>query len=535
MLKIMIVDNESAIRKGLIHCIRWETLGCVVAAQAVDGIDALEQVPTIQPDIIISDIRMPGMDGLELARCINERYPHIKVIILTGFPDFEYAQRAISYRVVDFVLKPTSVESLTQAIEKAKSRIAEEQSSQELQRRLENKSEQNLQLERSMLLHDLIHRVDLSHLYVINRMAQLGMDLTSYHVLRLDIAPLFPKESGEADLLPYLKQVQEILCDSMQEYTVYFAPCGDQACYAVVCAADTTPLATRCKETVDITDSLPRFSLSIGISRFFTDPLYMADAAEQADQAAQFARYTAEQPVQRFDQLPEIPAQVLHRVFEDLCLLKSAIENHSYTSSRDILLRLFGFMREHKLPVDTVRSVCLYVHQFCISLLFLPGADHYPPADSKLSTLKKLIDSNSVEQLEKNMQEFVERMLGQTDSTADEAADAIRTVKAYVLQHCAEDLSLELLAGMVYLSPSYLSRLFKRETGETLSSYVQNIRIEQAKTLLRTTSLKTYEVAERVGIPDPVYFSRIFKKITGVKPKDFRRDDNTTPPPPGTT
>lgn len=273
MLKIMIVDNEASIRKGLIHCIRWEALGCIIAAQAVDGIDALEQVPAVQPAIIISDIRMPGMDGLELARRINEQYPHIKVIILTGFPDFEYAQRAIQYQVVDFVLKPTSIESLTQAIEKAKARIAEEQSNQELERRLASKSEQNLQLERGMLLHDLIHRVDLSNLYVINRIAQLGLNLTRYHVLRLDIAPLYSDvEDGNADLLPYLHQAQEVLCDSIGEYDMYFAPYGGQACYAIVCTADTDTLAARCQETVDVLSSLPQFSLSIGISRFFPIP-----------------------------------------------------------------------------------------------------------------------------------------------------------------------------------------------------------------------------------------------------------------------
>ena len=99
MLKVMIVDNESAIRKGLVHCIHWGDLGCEIAAQADDGMMALEQIPVIQPNIVISDIRMPGMDGLELAEIIARDHPGIKVIILTGYPDFAYAQRAIQYHL----------------------------------------------------------------------------------------------------------------------------------------------------------------------------------------------------------------------------------------------------------------------------------------------------------------------------------------------------------------------------------------------------------------------------------------------------
>ncbi|MDY3619361.1 response regulator transcription factor [Agathobaculum sp.] len=523
MLKVMIVDNEAAIRKGLIHCIRWETLDCAVAAQAEDGIDALEQVAHITPDIVISDIRMPGMDGLELARRLSAEYPHIKVIILTGFPDFEYAQRAIEYRVVDFVLKPTSVDSLTKAIEKAKARIAEERSSQELQQALLSQSEQTLRLERGMLLHDLIRQVDLSHLFVLNRMAQLGLDLTSFYVLRLDIAPLGP-EDDESNFLSYLRQSQEVLSDCMSEYPVHFVPRGDQMCYAVVCAPESAALEGLCAETVDIIGSLPRFSLSIGISSHSTDPLAMAAAAEQADQAVQFAQYAPDCPVMRFEQMPAIPQQVTERIFSDLRLLKSAIENRTRPKALDILRRLFSFMRENKVPVETVRNICVYIHQFCISLLFLPDTEGYL-SENSLPALKKLIESGAPETLEQNMLSFVEQMLDRTGGDTADADGLIHTVKAYIAQHYAEDLSLENLAGQVYLSPSYLSKLFKREVGENLSTYVQGVRIEQAKTLLRTTGLKTYEVAERVGISDPVYFSRIFKKLTGVKPKDFRREE----------
>ena len=100
--------------------------------------------------------------------------------------------------------------------------------------------------------------------------------------------------------------------------------------------------------------------------------------------------------------------------------------------------------------------------------------------------------------------------------------DLIKAIQHYIQQHYMEELTLESLADKVHLSPSYLSKLFKRETGENLSIYIQNVRIQQAKILLCTTDLKTYEVAERVGISDPVYFSRTFKKVTGMKPKDFR-------------
>ena len=107
-------------------------------------------------------------------------------------------------------------------------------------------------------------------------------------------------------------------------------------------------------------------------------------------------------------------------------------------------------------------------------------------------------------------------------SSAASADHIVSSVQAYISAHYGEQLSLDQLAQQFYLSSSYLSRLFKRETGTTLTTYLQNVRIEAAKNLLRTTALKSYEVAERVGINDPLYFSRIFNKITGLKPKDYR-------------
>lgn len=528
MLKVMIIDNEAAIRKGLIHCIRWESLGCTIAAQAEDGIDALEQLPAVQPDIIISDIRMPGMNGLELAREIRAQYPWIKVIILTGFPDFEYAQQAITHQVIDFVLKPTSVESLTHAVEKAKSQITKEKVGQELERELATKEAQNLVLERSILLRDLIRGVEFSQLYLLNRTAQLGMNLTGYYLLRLDISPLTenlqpPSIDGEEQLLLFLHQAQTVLSDCLTSSVIYYIPWGDQKCYAVVQASADYPVYERSMETVSILNSLPQFYLSVGISTYCDSPLRMPQMAEQADKAAQFARNSSEMPVMSVQQIPSIPQQAMDRIFSDLRLLKSAIENQNREGTREILIKLFTYMRQSKLPVDTMRNICVYIHQFCLGLLFLPDTKGYM-SENSIPALKRLIESTTTDALEQQMFTFIEQILSRLAEDDAKAGSLIRTIKTYIGQHYAKDLSLDHLSSRVHLSPGYLSRLFKRETGENLSSYVQNARIEEAKTLLRTTALKTYEVAERVGIPDPVYFSRTFKKLTGIKPKDYRRE-----------
>ncbi|MBP3312985.1 MAG: response regulator transcription factor [Butyricicoccus sp.] len=521
MLNVMIVDNEAAIRKGLIHCIHWEDLGCQIAAQADDGVAALEQIVSAAPDIIISDIRMPGMDGLELAQAVSERYPHIKVIILTGYPDFVYAQRAIQYHVVDFVLKPTTVESLTHAIEKAKAAIAEDRSSQTLQRELATTSKHNLQLQRSMLLHDLIHRIDCSQLYVFNRLAQLDMDLSSYFVLKLHIDPLEGETLTETEFSDNLTQSQEILTDCLSEYPVYYIARGTQDCYGVVCAAGEAPVTALCREAVNIVGSLPRFTLSIGISNCRDNPIVLADAADEAAQAVQFASFTPDQPVVHFAELGSFPQQLTDAIYDQLCTLKAAIDSRSSAEVSRTLDEIFAFVHEHKLPPDTVRNVCVYIHQFCMDLQFPQAAEHMI-ADGGMSSLKRILETASVAEMEECTRSFARQMLELVQDGGTNIEHLILSVKAYVDSHYGEALSLDQLAQQFYLSPSYLSRIFKRETGVNLSTYLQNVRIDAAKTLLRTSNLKSYEVAERVGINDPVYFSRIFKKITGFKPKDYR-------------
>ncbi|MBQ8143887.1 MAG: helix-turn-helix domain-containing protein, partial [Butyricicoccus sp.] len=360
------------------------------------------------------------------------------------------------------------------------------------------------------------HRTDCSQLYVVNRLAQLNMDLSSFFVLRLHISPLEDDALSEAELSDALEQSQEILTDCLSAYSQYYIARGTQDCYCVVCAAPEEPIAALCKEAVDIVCSLPRFTLSIGISNHRNDPTILADASDEASQAMQFTNFVPDQPVVQFDELHSFPTQSMDAIYDRLRELKSMIDSRSSSEVMRLLDELFLFLRTNKLPPDTVRSTCVYVHQFSMDLQFPQSAE------GGINVLKRILETTSISEMEEHTRKFAEQMLDLSQSNSDNVDTLIRSVKSYIDTHYSEALSLERLAQQFYLSPSYLSRIFKRETSINLSTHLQNVRIEAAKMLLRTTDLRSYEVAERVGISDPVYFSRIFKKLTGFKPKDYR-------------
>ena len=138
---------------------------------------------------------------------------------------------------------------------------------------------------------------------------------------------------------------------------------------------------------------------------------------------------------------------------------------------------------------------------------------------------RALLDSGAIDDIEQLLRGYLTAVLDRICMNATDLDDLVFRVKQYIDQNYAGELSLEGLADYVHLSASYLSKLFKREVGQNISGYIQQVRIERAKVLLRTTAMKTYEIAEAVGIPDPVYFSKLFKKATGQKPKDFRSEE----------
>ncbi|MBR3866265.1 MAG: response regulator transcription factor [Butyricicoccus sp.] len=509
MFQVLLVDNESSILGGLQLAIDWAAQDCAICGTACNGLDALQKISVLHPDIVITDIRMPEMDGLTLAQRIREDYPNTQVILLTGFPDFEYAQRAIQYQVADFVLKPTTEDQLIHALQNARSRIDIHLRAA----RADHAATDSLQLRRNIMLQNLLYGTAPSLLYTMNHLHELPLDLSAYYVIRCGIQP----EPGAENPLDLIEHACHLVQEQLSEYPSYPVAYSDRYAYLVLCApASFQPLAA-CLNAIRQTDLNGSYTLTIGISQHQTDPAAMQHAAREADNAQQFAEVDGQFAAFLFENLPTPEKEVFTQLDEQIALVRTALENNNRSGVQQYYAALCAQTRKKKLSLTAVRRILSFLHtcgqellyQHCVDVLLSSAPDTMPA-------------ETSLDELERSVYDSLMHVLDAIEATGADMDSLILGVKNYIDQHYQENLSLELLAEQAHLSSSYLSKLFKKEIGQNLSSYIHQVRIERAKTLLRTSNLKTYEIAEAVGISDPVYFSRLFKKATGCKPKDYR-------------
>lgn len=525
MLNVLLVDNEAVICKGLTHCIDWAAYGCAVMATASDGLEALEKMRACPADIVVSDIRMPGMDGLSLAEELASIYPETRVIILTGFPDFEYAQRAIRYHVVDFVLKPTSAEKLQDAVRKAVGAIEKERGHRALVEGMQSKDAENVRLRQEMLLSDLIFGAPPSLIYAMQQGRELSLNLTSFYLVCFAVYPEDEQGVQDYDYSRHIAEAQKLIAEAFSAHAVCFVSRGGRAGYAFVGTKGEATLAGCCYEVVRIAAALTDFTISFGISSHYNDPTRMRNAAAEADSAQQFAASNRDVGVMAFHDLPRLTTEDAQWVSRHLKLLSAAMENGSLSQTEELYAAFCHFLSG--VSYTEARRVYMVIYNLCASLLY----DYDLDADelhTHMLALERSLSEDTGEAVTAALGVFLHEAVASISRGTEGMDSIILNVKAYIGQNFQHDLPLETLANVVHLSPSYLSKLFKKETGENISNYIQSVRIERAKLLLRTTDKKTYEVAEEVGIYDPVYFSRIFKKVTGVKPKDYKTAQGET-------
>lgn len=497
---LLIVDDETPIRKGLTQVINWEAIDCIIDDTASDGLEAIEKMKKYNIDIIITDIRMPEADGLVLAKYVMENYPDIKVIILSGYADFKYAQTAIQYNVSDFLLKPISIEQVVNAVQNAQKEIIANRQKNSFQK-------SDIAFMKDQLLQELTDTAVTESLK--SRLDSYGILLDSYYIAAFQLIPSNENIPSLKEIM--IKQKSDNYCYRYNSLIISVYFCREEK------GEIPESILQNCREITSIITSLYGQEISIGISRHHNSPDEYSVAVFESIHALTLNFYSPDS-IAAYGEHPS-PADDTLSAEETLALyeLETAMINLDFDNVTLIANSIFNKLKSSFAKSTDAKNICTQIYYIGCRILLKKGV---PTPDS--SVIKQIKHSNDIFELEKIVRSFLVFLSRTLPGSRNDYNRIVTNSIRYINQNIASPLTLEILAGHVHANPSYLSRTFKKETGHSITEYINMQRVDRAKELLLDKSILTYEIAEKVGFNDPAYFSSIFKKYTGKSPKEYK-------------
>lgn len=530
LCKVVIVDDDRIIRRGL-SSIPWEDLGYQLVGEASDGEMGLQVIAETHPQIVISDIKMPFMSGLEMAGIIKEKYPAIKVILLTGYDDFKYAQEAIKIRAFDYLLKPVDREVL---IEKVKMAADELENEQQVQKQMN----EGLPLLRQSFLKKLIHN-QYSQDEIEKQSKLLGIELKGPHFLAC-LIKLDDSTQHSADNKDNIIE-REILKSSV--YNICEEILAEKKCGIVfysdldelvliystteepeIASQSMYSLAERIRESVKMH---LKNTVTIAMGTVHDDLSGISQSYEGARSAIEFRHMIGKDKVFSITDtgIPSnIPPDPIRGIENELLLkVKLGLSQDAFAVIEELKNQLLNQ------PYISLHHVRLIATQIIVFLFkeaeeWAKGwaerhrdelADHYYEIN-QLQTVAEIMDK-----VESIVSSIVSSVNLQREGQKNAAVDlAMRFIEE---NYFKEGLCLQDVAKEVHISPTYLSILFKQEKNINFSDFLLETRMKKAMELIRYQNFKTYEVAEKVGYGNPQYFSVSFKKYTGYSPVEFKK------------
>lgn len=498
MYRVLIVDDEKIVRKGIKRSVDWNLMDMEVAAEAENGIEALEQAELNHPNIILLDIYMPLMDGLEFARIMKQRDPGVYIVIITGYDDFEYVRTALRMGLDDYVLKPVTREDVQRILEKAvdvlKNRVSV---------RVESKSDRIERVLNDILKSEsgcleMIQEVELENQQICVGIVRMNRkkceiwteDLINYAICNI-LNELLERDNRGKAFITYKNEVALIITDAEK----------------IVLSSETSYLIKAAKSFlgVDI-----RIALSgVGDSEQLKILYQRASAAEHYCfvKSEQIVFYDE---ICKYDNSLHYPTGLEQR-FRTSYQAGSEVVNSLIDEFKDYIKASGASPTECR--VASTRFISTFV-----SMLENSGAQDVPTFSE---IAERIESSDNIDVLATFMKELSVRMDGAKSKrrTARLMCDIVAYIQsnftdpALNLKKCSEDL---------YLSTSYISLIIKKEQQTTFVDYLNEVRIQKACELLMNPDNKIYEISKNTGFTNAAYFSQVFKKLKGISPKQYR-------------
>lgn len=534
---IIIVDDEREIIEGIIKKIDFQKFGFAVIAAAENGEDALELALKLQPDVVMTDIVMPYMDGLELGERLQKTLPSTKLIVFSGYDELEYAHKAIKIDVEEYVLKPVNAEEIEVILSRLKHQLDEQYESQRNIELLKKRYEESLPILREQFLAGLLEgkltEADFQEQVSLSKVdpQAKGYVIVLYEIEKenqSEFSQLIFKEKNSLMMTIAIEQLVEKYLDNYLSCSVFLYGSYIAVIVNVVNDDHETmeELVHHIKEVCVLTKRTYDLVLSAGVSTIAYNRWNIRYARKEAMAALDYQLVLGSgKPICFNDVEPDTSIQLrFHGRDEDT--LTAAIRMGEEQQILAAVEEIFQRLMNKVVPIDQYR---IYAMELVVSLMRMIQAYHIErstvfPADMDLYDPLKQIDS--MEHFRRWLLEISRRLSLQIrKERLTSSALTVSKVEDYIHQHYASsELSVETISDLLHISPSYLSTIFKKEKQESLISYLTNLRMNKAIELLRNSDEKSYRIAEKVGYVDANYFSYVFKKKFGVSPTRYRKN-----------
>lgn len=535
-IKVFLVEDEMVIRRGIKNSIDWEKEGYIFCGEASDGELAYPMIIKEKPDILITDIRMPFMDGLELCKLVKKELPNIKILILSGYDEFDYAKEAIRLGVTEYLLKPISSGKLLEALNGVSESIRREKEDKDLVRKYMEEMRENTEHEKQKFFEQMIAgNLSMADALETGKKYEMNLSAGMYNLLLFRFT-LGEENRKSGELLGEAEYAIEKLTERL-EYVFEFQR-GVEGWAFLLMADNEEQMSERVKElSKDLEEIMKNYSTIAyfgGIGQPVARLRELEESFREAERALA-ARFTMElnriisvddiRMAQNVDTLDDIEITSFGEIEKTRTMLEKFL-NNGVEDEIDEFVDVYI----NELPEENLKSVLMrqyiIMDAYIVMMSFcekIEGIEGEMQAQSEeLKNSMKTIQT--VEEIKNYIRMLLKKIIGVRDTISGRRySDIIEIAKDQIRKtYMSDEISLNTVAAEVGMSPSYFSSIFSKEMGKTFVEYLTEIRMDRAKELLMCSSMKTSEIGYEVGYKDPHYFSYIFKKTQNCTPKEFR-------------
>ncbi|WNS44894.1 response regulator [Paenibacillus sp. MMS20-IR301] len=527
-IRVLLADDEPVILRGLKKLISWSTLGLDIVGEARDGIELRAMIESCKPDLIISDISMPGYSGIDIIREIHQSGRTIKVIFISAYQEFAYAREAVQYGALDYLVKPVNTGQLEQVVTRAATLIRQESQEERNKEMLRTYERRNL----SVTVEEQLEQLTDGNKAAAVTLARMGNTaITRYAsicVIETDEYSDQPSrwEERERKLVEFA--LSNIIKETVDERgNGYVFRKGER--FSVLLQHEQLAEPQQWMEDLHHKiNSFLKLQVTIGIGEPVGGVEEAAESYQSALKALRFRYFAGSNRVISYTE-EQAAVSLQAAVLPGIQSVQSGITEALKSLDKELLTALTAELLDNVslLSGGSRNQAVSHVYNAIIQLeadMADFGVDAGLMNQGGKPLLETLADAPAFSTLRQEFAAVLLRMLEQLGCrAAGKEMPQLAQVKSYVEEHYAENITLESIAALVYMNPYYFSSFFKKHTGQNFKNYLTEVRMDHARRLLLQSDLMVYEIADRVGYNNARHFSDMFKKQFGKLPQEYKQ------------